>query len=257
VRGADSFYLPAGTDRFRATEHTVGPWAPTEQHGGPPAALLVRAIERLAPAGEGMLARISVDLLNPVPVAEVTVAARELRPGRAVRLLEAELSVGGRVAARATAWWHRSGETGAVGTPAPAAPTRPPMSDPASWAGHGYLAAIEWRWVNGHFTETGPATVWARQRVPLLPDEQTSPTQRVLVIADSGNGVSNRLPMASWLFINTELTVHLLRPPAGEWLCLDAETSIGADGTGLAASRLGDDRGEFGRGAQALVVRPR
>jgi hypothetical protein len=256
VGAAEAFYLPAGPDRYLATEHTVGPWTSTDQHGGPPAALLVRAIERLLPAGDWVLGRISIDLLGPVPVAEATIAARELRPGRAVRLLEAELSVGGRVAARATAWWHRHGDTGAVATPVPSAPIRPSAADPPDWPG-GYLAAIEWRWVSGHFQEPGPATVWARQRVPLLPDEPTSPTQRVLVIADSGNGVSNRLPMQSWLFINTELTVHLLRPPAGEWLCLEADTRIGTDGTGLAVSRLGDDRGEFGRGAQALVVRPR
>jgi len=255
VGGAEAFYLPAGPDRFRATEHTVGPWAPTDQHGGPPAALLVRTIERLLPPGEGVLARVAVDLLGPVPVAEVTVAARELRPGRTVRLVEAELSVGERVAVRATAWWHRSGDTAAVATPAPSAPTRPSVPDPGSWA-TGYLEAIEWRWVTGHFTERGPATVWVRQRVPLLPDEQTSPIQRVLVVADSGNGASNQLPMDSWLFVNTDLTVHLLRPPAGEWLCLDAATAI-ADGVGIAVSRLYDDRGEFGRGAQALVVRPR
>jgi Thioesterase-like superfamily len=256
VPDAEAFYLPTGPDQFRATEHTVGPWAPTDQHGGPPSALLVRAIERLLPDGEGMLARIAVDLVGPVPVAEVTVAAREVRPGRSVRLVEAEMSAGGRVVARATAWWHRVGDTGAVAEPAPAPPQRPAKSDRADWA-FGYLDAIEWRWVRGHFTERGPANVWVRQRVPVLPDEEPSPTQRVMVIADSGNGVSNVLPMDSWLFVNTELTVHLFRPPVGEWLNVAAETTVGADGIGLAATRLSDDRSEFGRGAQALVVRPR
>jgi hypothetical protein len=251
-----AFYLPTGPDRFWATEHTIGPWSPTDQHGGPPSALLVRAIEQLLPDGEGMLARIAVDLVGPVPVAEVTVAAREVRPGRAVRLVEAEMSAGGRVAAQATAWWHRHGDTAAVTEPPPAAPARPAESDPGDWA-FGYLDAIEWRWVRGHFTERGPANVWVRQRVPLVPDEQPSPTQRVMVIADSGNGVSNVLPMDSWLFVNTELTVHLVRPPVGEWLNVAAETTVGAAGVGLAATRLSDDTGEFGRGAQALVVRPR
>jgi hypothetical protein len=257
VPDVEAFYLPTGPDRFRATEHTVGPWAPTDQHGGPPSALLVRAIERLLPAGEGMLARVTVDLVGPVPVAELTVTAREVRPGRAVRLVEAELSANGRVAARAAAWWHRLGDTGAVAGSPPPAPARPAEADSGGWAAFGYLHAIEWRWVSGHFTERGPANVWVRQRVPVVPDEQPSPTQRVMVIADSGNGVSNVLSPQSWLFVNTELTVHLVRPPVGEWLNVAAETTVGAAGVGLAASRLSDETGQFGRGAQALVVRSR
>jgi hypothetical protein len=257
VPDAEAFYLPTGPGRFLATEHTVGPWVPTDQHAGPPSALLVRAIERLLPAGEGMLARVTVDLVGPVPVAEVTVTAREVRPGRAVRLVQAELSGNGRVAARANAWWHRLGDTVAVAaTPSPP-PARPAEADPGGWAAFGYLHAIEWRWVSGHFTQRGPANVWVRQRVPVVPDEEPSPTQRVMVIADSGNGVSNVLPPESWLFVNTELTVHLVRPPVGEWLNVAAETTVGPDGVGLAATRLSDDTGAFGRGAQALVVRRR
>jgi hypothetical protein len=59
---AQCFFVPAGDGVFRATEHTVGPWAPTDQHAGPPSGLLVRALEGVLPAG-GFLARVSVDLL--------------------------------------------------------------------------------------------------------------------------------------------------------------------------------------------------
>ena len=40
----EAFYLPEG-DRFRATEATRGPWSEEHQHGGPPSALLARALE--------------------------------------------------------------------------------------------------------------------------------------------------------------------------------------------------------------------
>jgi acyl-coenzyme A thioesterase PaaI-like protein len=249
-----SFYVPLGDGRFEATGHTVGPWNATDQHGGPPSALLVRALEQVLPA-DGWLARVSVDLLGAVPLGTLAVEASVVRPGRSVQLAVATLSAGGRDVARASAWWHRFGDTSAVASGAAA----PPLPDAAvewDWPG-GYLRAMEWRPVKGGFTEPGPAVYWTRMRHPLVADEEPSPTQRVMVTADSGNGASSALPLADWLFVNTELTVHFLRPPAGEWVCLDAVTTIGPAGGGYATSTLSDLTGEVARGAQALIVRPR
>ncbi len=94
-------------------------------------------------------------------------------------------------------------------------------------------------------------------RVPLVAGEEPTGVQRVLVVADSGNGVSAVLPFDRWLFINTELTVHFRREPRGEWICLDAETSIAHGGAGLARSVLSDDEGVVAQGAQALLVSER
>jgi hypothetical protein len=121
----------------------------------------------------------------------------------------------------------------------------------------GYLSAIEWRMARGGFGERGPATVWARMRYPLLPDEEPGPLERVLAIADSGNGVSGELDLREWHFINPELTVHLHREAAGEWICLDAQTTISAGGTGLATSVLSDLDGPVGVGAHSLLIAPR
>lgn len=253
-----AFYVPVGPGLLRSTEHTIGPWVETDQHAGPPSALLVRALESVLPPDGGWLARVSVDLLGPIPVRELAVTARVVRPGRSVQLAEAELAAGGRPVARAAGWWHRCGDTAAA---APEPVTGPPDLPPARvedgpWA-CGYLAAMEWRWIRGHFTEPGAATVWSRMRIPLVEGEEPTPAQRVLATADSGNGISSTLPLASWLFVNTELTVHLLRPPTGEWIFMDAVTEIGPTGGGLAVSRLSDAAGPVGRGAQALLVRPR
>jgi hypothetical protein len=132
----------------------------------------------------------------------------------------------------------------------------PEMRQPRSW-GEGYLSAIEWRPIRGGFTKPGPATVWGRMRYPLVPDEEPSPLERVLVIADSGNGVSWELDIRRWHFINPELTVHLHREAEGEWICLDAHTTISRGGTGLATSVLSDAVGPVGTGAQTLLVAPR
>jgi acyl-CoA thioesterase len=90
-----------------------------------------------------------------------------------------------------------------------------------------------------------------------VPDEEPTGVQRVLAVADSANGVSAVLSWDEWLFINTELTVHFRRRPRGEWICLDAETSIARGGVGLARSVLSDDDGVVAQGAQALLVAPR
>ncbi|MBO0773788.1 MAG: thioesterase family protein, partial [Actinobacteria bacterium] len=141
---------------------------------------------------------------------------------------------------------------------------RPPPELPADAAGlppggwvDGYLSAIEWRPVSGSFGAPGPATVWARLRYPLVPGEEPGPLERVLAIADSGSGVAGELDLRHWHFINPELTVHLHREPAGEWICLEAQTTISAGGAGLATSVLSDQAGPVGVGAQSLLIAPR
>ena len=101
------------------------------------------------------------------------------------------------------------------------------------------------------------SAIWARMRYPLVPDEEPSPLERVLIVADSGNGISWELDIKRWLFINPELTVHLFREAAGEWICLDAQTAIAPGGAGLASSVLSDTGGPVGTGAQTLLIVPR
>src|SRR6266516_4040779 len=91
------FYEPLGqAGHYRATAATAGPWDPGSQHGGPPAALLATAIEACDAVPGLRLARLTVELLRPVPVGEVVVQAHVLRPGRRVRLIEAQLEADGK-----------------------------------------------------------------------------------------------------------------------------------------------------------------
>jgi hypothetical protein len=116
---------------------------------------------------------------------------------------------------------------------------------------------MEMSFVKGAFLEPGPALVWMRSRVPLVAGEKTSPLGRVLIAADAGNGVSAALDWRRYLFINTDLSVHLKRLPESDWVGLDAVTYPEPHGIGLADTALWDERGRLGRGAQTLVVRPR
>jgi hypothetical protein len=255
-----AFFEPLGDGRFRSTEHTAGPWTSESQHLGPPSALLVRELERL-PGLAGSIARVTIEILGPVPVAELEVRASVERPGRSVELLAGEISAGGRTVVRARAWRMINSDSTPVAAGGPALSFGPPedgtpLRRPDGW-GPGYLDVMEWRAVKGSFVDPGPATVWVRQTVDLVAGEAPSGLQRLFTVADSGNGVSNRLHPAHWWFINTELTVHVHRIPIGEWICLDANTIIGPNGIGTAFSTLYDQEGPVGAGAQALLVRPR
>ena len=253
---ADAFYVPTGADRYRATPATEGPWSPEFQHGGPPTALLVHALERTAPRDDALLTRIAADFLAPVPVAELQVATQVTRDGRNVQLLDAELLSDGRTVMRARAWRLRRAvldDLDPVGDGA-----APPLPDTtvSSPVGldFGYARAMEWRVAAGATDRPGPATVWTRLRTAVVAGEEPSPVQRVVAAADSGSGVSAVLEWSRWTFLNVDLTVHLLRPPAGEWVCLDSRTEVAGEGAGLATTTLWDRRGRIGVAAQSLLL---
>jgi hypothetical protein len=253
-----AFFLPLAPDRFQATELTRGPWDPGLQHAGPPAALLGRAVERLGDRSDLQVARVTFEIARPLPIAELRVAARPLRGGRSVELVEAILLAGEAEVMRATALRVRTAD---LGLPAGLVPgPRLPGPDagrsmPFFPTGQevGYHTAMDVRFVAGSFLEPGPATVWMRMRHPLVPGEAPSPLCRVLVAADSGNGVSAALDYRRWRFINPDLTVYLMRPPAGDWVALEAATTAAA-GVGLADTTLHDEQGPVGRAAQALFI---
>ena len=94
-------------------------------------------------------------------------------------------------------------------------------------------------------------------RHPLLPGEEPSPLTRVLIAADSGNGVSAVLDWRRFVFVNPDLTVHLHREPVGEWVCLVARTTVEGVGGGLAESTIHDREGPVARGLQTLFVAER
>jgi hypothetical protein len=254
VTGA--FYAAEGR-KLVPSELTRGPWDPGAQHAGPPSALLGRAIERCEPRAGMRVGRITFEILRPVPLAALEVEARVIRPGRSVELLEGVLSGPEGELMRASAWRLAAGDIRVEDDePRPPGPASGDERDFFPTGQEvGYHTAMEYRFVRGGFLEPGPAMVWMRMGVPLVEGEEPSPLERLMVVADVGNGVSAVLDWREYLFINTELTVHLLRPPAGEWVGVDAVTRV--DGVGLAESVLWDERGRVGRGAQTLLVRPR
>jgi len=255
-----SFFEPAGPGSFRATNATAGPWSATAQHGGPPSALAARELELHEPDDDMRLARVAIDILRPVPVATLTVRTRTLRPGKRVALLETVMEAGGQEVLYARGWRIARSEDGPTVTRTGALPEIPASQEAPRFPGgyvDGYLAAIDWRFASGSFDQPGPCQAWGQARIPLLEGEETSPMCRAMLLADSGSGVSATLNPAAYIFINVDLTVILQRDPVGEWLLLDAMTTMGGTGTGLAETTLADKTGIVGTGVQTLLVAQR
>jgi hypothetical protein len=202
--------------------------------------------------------RTTVEIFRPVPVRPVTVSARIERSGRRVQLLSAVLSDGDTELCRASAWRMRITDLDIAvqpahvmefAGPATSTPHVPESDEPAF-----HRTGVVMRYAVGTFLDQGPATVWMRLAMPVVAGESPSPLQRVLAAADFGNGVSAAVPWGEFLFINTDLTVYLSRTPEREWICLDARTDIDHRGTGVAYSRLYDERGPIGHSLQGLFV---
>jgi Acyl-CoA thioesterase N-terminal domain/Acyl-CoA thioesterase C-terminal domain len=259
----ESVFLPDGVgaegERFIATELARGPWDPNAQHGGAPSALLARAIERHEPGPATHVARLTIELLRPVPLGPLEVRTRTLRPGKKVQLVEAALVVDGAEVARAVGLRMREKPLDLPGATSasdrleqgPDAANRFVFErvGPISFGGAMEIAAVR-----GSIEQVGRATVWFRLTVPLVAGEETSPLMRVGAAADFGNGVSSVVDWnAGWMFINPDLTIYLNRYPTTEWVAIDAVTYPSDRGVGFAEAGLYDENGRIGRSVQSLL----
>ncbi|WP_211247574.1 thioesterase family protein [Cryptosporangium arvum] len=259
----DAFYRDLGDGRFESSTATAGPWSAALQHAGPPSGLIGAVMERHAPREGFRIARVTLDIPRPVPVAELSVEVTTISSTARTELLDAQISAAGRTVMRARAWRVLAAPAdtpplrhGPPASPLPDVATPAPMAAGAHVAG--YLSAMEWRFVSGGgFTEAGPGEAWGRQRIPLIADAEDSPLTRALTIADTNWAVGSELDFVGRLVINTDVTVALHRDPVGEWLCLRAETVASPGGSGLATGRLDDRSGDCGRILQTLLVADR
>ncbi|HEX5225337.1 MAG TPA: thioesterase family protein [Solirubrobacteraceae bacterium] len=262
----DPRHAGAGGQALVASEHARGPWDEGALHGGAPAALITSAFEHFQPREELRFARLTFELLRPVPFAPFDLEVRVVRDGRRVQELGAELRADGRLVCRAAAVRVARVPDGlpdaAAGAPAEAPMPGPGSGEPIRFALDGSDArsfastAMEMRAVDDP-RGLGPARVWMRLTRPLLDGEAASSLARVAATCDFGNGISATLPFDRYVFINADLSIQLHRAPRGEWIGLDARTVLQPDGCGLAESVVHDEHGPVGRAFQTLVVAPR
>lgn len=247
--------------RYVPTPLARGPWNPRALHGGAPAALFATVCESHDPGPASFVARLTVELMRPVPLAPLELAVRTIRPGRKVQWLEAMLTdQGGQEVARATALRIRTEAVDTSGSVQPDVEPPPPLDAvpnhdfPFGEGAVGFWNVHDVRLVRGNWLEPGPGVAWFRLRCPVIAGRPIAPVARVAAAADFGSGVGNAVRATSANAINPELTVHVHRHPAGEWVCLESGAWAQPDGVGMADTRLFDEQGVIGRGVQSLIV---
>ncbi len=273
----DSVPLPADApdgafEAWTATEYARGPWDPRHCHGGPVSALLARACEQ-APADDTdwLITRLTIELTRPVPVGTpLALSTVAERPGRKVSVVAASLSADGIEVAKVRALRvrrrHFALPEHPLADPEMVGPPGEGRHERVSWAADGAAIAFhshsaEHRIVAGSWNDPGPIQLWIRLIVPIVPGETPTGVQRVAAAADFGNGVSSGIDYEQYLYINPDLTVHLAREPAGEWVGMSSHSVYGtpteSSGAGFAESALHDELGRVGRSVQSLFVEPR
>jgi hypothetical protein len=247
----DYFFRPDCPGRFVPTDRTRGPWDPKSMHGRVVAGLLAHVIE----AGHGdpslQVSRLTVDLFRVAPMAPVEVAARLVRDGRRIRVVDASMTAEGVEVARASAVMLRRAEQpeGEVWQPGPwSAPHPESLPVPEHRGREGFAPMWETRPAEPSGGRDG-RRVWIRETHDLIEGQTPSPLVRAVQVADFVNPFANSSDQGLH-FVNADITLYLHRQSAGEWIGVQVGDHQSAEGIALGQCVLHDLDGPLG---QALV----
>jgi hypothetical protein len=261
---APALYLPDG-DGFVGTILTQGGWDPGAQNGAVVLALLGHRLEdvpTLAPMG---LARLTVDLVRPVPIGvRLDVRVDVVREGKKIQVVLLELVAGDVLHVRATALRLRVDDLGPDGVELLGPPpglddvlVLPPPESCLRVGQHegapGFLRGIEMRKCPGQ-------GVWIRLAVPVVAGEPVRDTSRMTVNFDFAQlvnaAVERAMPVMT--MINPDVTAHVLRPPTGDWTAVTGTTMFApAVGRGMSSAVLADESGPYAIASTTQLVQPR
>lgn len=254
---SEPLFTIVGEREVEATGFARGPWDAGLLHGGAVGALCAAFLEEaLAAVGAYQPVRLTVDLARPVPLGRLEVRAEVVRSGARLGLARVEVDAGGKTAAAATLLaLVPQPLPGAVANPPPPVPDQPGdgedrwQIDPDK---HAFLGgAMAFR-----FVDTDPPAMWLHLHRDVLPGRPPSPLARAAAAADvpSASTVFDGVRFDGVGFVNADLSVHLHRPPEGEWIRVSATSRWEASGIGTVRAELADTAGRVGQVSQALLL---
>jgi hypothetical protein len=250
-------------ERAITSPNAAGPWSPDMQHGSAPAGLVTWAGEAMPTPVPMQIARLTIDLMRPVPLAPLAIETEVLRQGRKIQLCEIRLKADGVRVVRATVLKIRVDAlqdlpSGIADMPIDLpGPEQSRVESAVIFSSSPFVGGMSLRAARGGFAQPGSSAIWYRVDRPLVEGAPISQVMRAVVAADFCNATSVALDFKRWTFLNADLTISLSRQPVGDWILLDGDCNIGPDGAGLAMARIGDQRGYFGRAVQSLVIERR
>ena len=177
----DAIYRVEG-HRVTTSPNAAGPWDPSMQHGSAPAALAVWAAEAIPTAVPMRIARVTIDLMRPVPMAPLTLESEVLREGRKIQLCAIRLRAGNAVVVSATVLKIK---TQALSLPPEVADVALELPGPdqareeqPSFSSSAFVTGISMRAARGSFGVPGPGAIWYRADRPLVEGSPVSQAMR-------------------------------------------------------------------------------
>lgn len=246
-------------DRYVPTHYAQGPWRPDTQFGGAPNGLLATLVEGTPSPVPMQLARLTTDLMRPVPMRPLTPEVRVVREGKRIQVVAASLLADGVEVVRCSALRLRRTDLGVDDLPdgrgrrdLPRRP-RPVDDDPFPGQPPGSRLATEYLFEEsgGYYHDPN----WIRLRIDVIAGERPTPVARLAYVADtaSGSAQRNRVPVR---WINADAAINVVREPQGEWLSLDGRGWIGSTGMGQVQATLHDTSGVVATVSMVRLVDP-
>ncbi len=243
-------FAPVSQSRWRPHPIARGPF--DGMQGGAAAALMCAGVEALAAAeGLGFAASFTAHFLKPVALDELIVDCAPLRVGRRVSVVDARLSTSDGICAVARATLVAGVFDEAIPEPPPARvdpTTFDPIVRAAPHGGLWFMDAMEVR-------ADGEGRHWFRLKRPIVGGQ--GPMTMTLPAADWAHGLGPPLgavakPLAA--IPNPDLSVHLIRPPVGDWIGLSPASGWSKAGVGAGWAALFDTEGRIGQVAMSVAV---
>jgi len=270
---ADFLYRQDG-NVYAPTEWAGSPWSTKSQHGGPVNALFMRAAEAAAREEGFAVARLTVDLFKPVPHEPLLLDWQFARRGRRMAIVETSLRPpGGERCCAATAVLAATtpelGSTWSETPPVPSGPEGLPIQHmmPKAYqkkAPPGFHFSLKIRMSAEGGEEAAGFSAWISTDLDLCEGQPMTPGERCASVADLTFGLSGRAMLRQGaipseappaLFINTDTTLHFVRPPSGAWFAFGEGAIRDRSGVGMASVSLFDEAGLVGHSMQTLVAR--
>lgn len=237
-------------------------WDATLVNGSAAGGLLTVLLEQVLRRDGFQVARLTIDLLKPVPFATLRGSAQVLREGGRLRQGEAQLAVDGATVARASGLYLAPTDAPPVAhgvAPLLPAGDGPPtaMMDDAKDGGRlpSYEFYCDMRWVSAR--DAAEPTVWVTPPASFLEGEPCSDLVRCVAAADLLAGPAEltrraRMPQSP-VAINADLNLVFAGDPQGTSFGFRMTQLAAAGGVGFAHAQLFDAQGFRGLVTQSRV----
>ncbi len=257
----NGYYMP--------TENAASPWGAITLHGGASAGLMTSLLEDQFPTDTMQLARLTVDLFRPVPMAALEPRSRIIRDGKRIKVIELSLFHDNQEICRSNALIL---EKQSIELPAHAQlAERPPQKIADAFAQDEVIGINAINKAAGVTYPPGLHTLiplkpiflnmgvgrgcsWVRLPLQVREGLANSPLVTVATLSDFSNGFAQLYLSPEQGFINADITLNLHRMPVNDWIAIDALTRAQPQGISMVEAVLYDQHGMIGRVSQSNMT---